>query len=127
MSRVTDRVCDRCRGTVGHGGDLRLGISVTVNYHHPKTLDLCVDCEGELTIWLGRHPLWGTPLDQILAGGASGEGYPSRERIAILRRDRGLPPWCPTCMREGRMPPGELDHVSDGQTEVYTCGHASGK
>jgi hypothetical protein len=60
---------------------------ITVNYHHPRTLDICESCEGEFTIWLRKHPLWGTSLADIIAGRASGVGYPTQEQIAALVLD----------------------------------------
>jgi hypothetical protein len=128
MSNVTARICDRCEREIP--AEVRLGITVTVNYHHQSKLDLCVECEGELTIWLGKHPLWGTTIEQILAGNASGEGYPTKERIQQLRIENGLPPWCRQCMKEGRGGSGYigvLTEKTDGGTEVYSCGHTSGK
>lgn len=60
---------------------------ITVNYHHARTLDICEPCEGEFTIWLGKHPLWGTSLADIIAGRATGTGYPTREQIAAHAPD----------------------------------------
>jgi hypothetical protein len=83
MGVVQERRCDRCAKPMTHPRGI-----ITVNYHHPRTLDICEDCEDEFTIWLGKHPLWGTPLADIAAGRASGEGYPSPERIAASSREQ---------------------------------------
>jgi NAD-dependent SIR2 family protein deacetylase len=83
MSVIQECRCDRCGVVLPRSRGI-----ITVNYHHPRKLDLCRDCEGEFTIWLGKLPLWGTPLADIVAGRASGDGYPSREQIEALKKDQ---------------------------------------
>lgn len=83
--RSTEHRCDRCGKTLDHGGETRLGVVIEVQYHHPQSLDLCVDCEAEFTLWLGRHPLFGTPLADILNGGCIGGGYPTQEQIEAFK------------------------------------------
>lgn len=61
MARETKWICDRCRKDLSQGAGY--GIGLTVEYHHPKKLELCPECENEFTIWLGHHPLWGTTLE----------------------------------------------------------------
>lgn len=75
--------CDRCEAPLTHPRGI-----ITVNYHHPRTLDICRDCEGEFTLWLGKHPLWNTSLDNILAGLATGDGYPTAEQIEKFKEAR---------------------------------------
>lgn len=79
MSKVTttSNICDRCGEDLG----IYSRKTMTVNYHHPVTLDLCKTCEGEFMLWLGQHPLWKDDFTATLAGRSMGDGYPSRERI----------------------------------------------
>ena len=77
MAMVTEQRCDRCDKKIK-----RYGVGLEVQYHHPRKLDLCQECVGLFTLWLGKHPLWDTPLDQILAGTATGDGYPTKAQIA---------------------------------------------
>jgi hypothetical protein len=78
--RRNDLVCDRCDGVLGANVASGYGIGLTVEYHHPKKLDLCKDCEKSFALWLGKHPHSGVPLAQIAAGNATGQGYPSAEQ-----------------------------------------------
>lgn len=84
--KVTEHRCDRC----GHVfGPHEPHITFTINYHHPRTLDICRSCEGLFVFWLGKHPGGETSLETILAGRASGNGYPSKDQIEAYKAEHG--------------------------------------
>lgn len=72
-------ICDRCGIKLSQGAGY--GVTLEVQYHHAKVLELCPNCENEFTLWLGHHPLWETTIEQMTKGLHIGQGYPSQERV----------------------------------------------
>lgn len=75
--RVDEHRCDRCAKRLG----AHRGLDLIAQYHHPRTIELCDECEGAFAIWLGKHPHSGVPLQDMIAGRATGQGYPTRAQI----------------------------------------------
>lgn len=79
--RFEENRCDRCGCSLPHAA-----MTMTLAYHHPPTLELCVHCDEEFTLWLGKHPLWQISLTEGVNN--SGSGWPSSERIKEYLRDK---------------------------------------
>lgn len=110
--RTEKHLCDRCEREID--GPY---LTVTVNYHHPRTLDICRECETDFTLWLGKHPLWGTTLDELLQGSHHGAGNPSKERIEEYRAQTKAPYYC-NCDKPGckeRRYSEAIEHETDGE------------
>lgn len=89
MAKVTEQRCDRCERVLGR----EPYITVTFNYHHPRTIDLCRPCENTVCFWLGKSPgPEGASLETILEGKVSGVSYPSREQIEAYKKDGTIIP-----------------------------------
>lgn len=87
MSINQQRICDRtwCGKPISVPYQ-----TITVNYHHPRTLDLCKECEAEFMLWLGQHPLWGHSVQKVADGHAMGDGTPSRARAQEFLEEREM-------------------------------------
>jgi hypothetical protein len=100
MSVNTQRICDRlwCSKPITVPYQV-----IEVQYHHPKKLDLCKDCEAEFMLWLGQHALFGHTVQQVAEGRAMGDGTPSQERAQEYLAERQLIAEGP-CTREHLVP-----------------------
>lgn len=81
MADRSYKVCDRCDQKLT--GTTHPGLTITINVHHPVTLDLCGLCAKTLPFWLGQT-FDKMPLDTILAGHCSGTYIPTKEQIEVF-------------------------------------------
>src|SRR5438552_3644669 len=60
--RINELRCDRCEAKLGENKAAGYGVALMVEYHHPKKLDLCPQCEKDFHLWLGKHPVTGAKI-----------------------------------------------------------------